>query len=184
MWAIAAAILLAGAMSFTRLPLATRTEIELPQLQVSGSWRGASAELVEMYLTAPIEAAIQGVRGVKRINSRSNEGRSQLTVELESDADVRMTRLAILERLEMLRGEFPPGSTPPSVENYVPQELDEEPLLFYTISGPYTPGSLERIANEQIVPRLGSVPGVAGVVAQGGAESCRLEVGTHQDRDL
>ncbi len=169
-WAIAAAIILAGAVSFTRLPLATRTEIELPQLQVSGSWRGASAELVEMYLTAPIEAAIQGVRGVKRINSRSNEGRSQLTVELESDADVRMTRLAILERLEMLREEFPAGSTPPSVENYVPQELDEEPLLFYTISGPYTPGSLERIANEQIVPRLGSVPGVAGVVAQGGAE--------------
>ncbi|TDJ57223.1 MAG: efflux RND transporter permease subunit [Gemmatimonadetes bacterium] len=169
-WAFAGAILLAGAVSFTRLPLATRTVIELPQLQVSGSWRGASAELVEMYLTAPIEAAIQGVRGVKRINSRSNEGRSQLTVELESDADVRMTRLAILERLEMLREEFPPGSTPPSVENYVPQELDEEPLLFYTISGPYTPGSLERIANEQIVPRLGSVPGVAGVVAQGGAE--------------
>jgi HAE1 family hydrophobic/amphiphilic exporter-1 len=169
-WAVAAAILLAGAVSFTRLPLATRTEVELPQLQVSGSWRGASAELVEMYITAPVEAAIQGVRGVKRINSRSSEGRSQLTVELESDADVRMARLAILERLELLREEFPPGSTPPSVENYVPQELDEEPLLFYTISGPYTPGSLERIANEQIVPRLGSVPGVAGVVAQGGAE--------------
>ena len=169
-WAVAAAILLAGAVSFTRLPLATRTEVELPQLQVSGAWRGASAELVEMYITAPVEAAIQGVRGVKRINSRSSEGRSQLTVELESDADVRMARLAILERLELLREEFPPGSTPPSVENYVPQELDEEPLLFYTISGPYTPGSLERIANEQIVPRLGSVPGVAGVVAQGGAE--------------
>ncbi len=169
-WAFAAAILLAGAVSFTRLPLATRTEVELPQLQVSGGWRGASAELVEMYITAPVEAAIQGVRGVKRINSRSSEGRSQLTVELESDADVRMARLAILERLELLREEFPPGSTPPTVENYVPQELDEEPLLFYTISGPYTPGSLERIANEQIVPRLGSVPGVAGVVAQGGAE--------------
>ena len=169
-WAFAAAILLAGAVSFTRLPLATRTEVELPQLQVSGGWQGASAELVEMYITAPVEAAIQGVRGVKRINSRSSEGRSQLTVELESDADVRMARLAILERLELLREEFPPGSTPPTVENYVPQELDEEPLLFYTISGPYTPGSLERIANEQIVPRLGSVPGVAGVVAQGGAE--------------
>jgi HAE1 family hydrophobic/amphiphilic exporter-1 len=169
-WAVAVAILLAGAVSFTRLPLATRTEVELPQLQVSGAWQGASAELVEMYITAPVEAAIQGVRGVKRINSRSSEGRSQLTVELEGDADVRMARLAILERLELLREEFPPGSTPPSVENYVPQELDEEPLLFYTISGPYTPGSLERIANEQIVPRLGSVPGVAGVVAQGGAE--------------
>jgi len=169
-WAAAAALLLAGAVSFTRLPMATRTEVELPQLQVTAAWRGASAELVEMYMTAPIEAAIQSVRGVKRTTSESRESQSRLTVELESDANVRMARLGILERLELLRDEFPDGSDPPMVENYVPRELDEEPLLFYTISGPYTPGALERIANEYIVQRLGSVPGVAGVQAQGGAE--------------
>ena len=169
-WALAAALLLAGVMSFTRLPLATRTEVELPQLQVSASWAGASAELVESYLTAPMEAAIQGVRGVKRTSSESSEGRSSLKVELELAADVRMARLGILERLELLRTDFPAGSTAPTVTNYVPEELNEEPLLWYTISGPYTPGSLERIANERIVPRLSSVRGVAGVMATGGAE--------------
>ncbi|MEE8060801.1 MAG: efflux RND transporter permease subunit [Gemmatimonadales bacterium] len=169
-WAVAVAILLAGAVSFARLPLATRTEVELPRLQIRAAWGGASAELVEMYITAPIESAVQSVRGVKRTTSVSREGQSELTTELEPDADVRLARLAILERLELLRDEFPAGASAPSVENYVPQELTEEPLLFYIISGPYTPGSLERIANENIVPRLSAVRGVAGVMAQGGAE--------------
>ena len=64
-WAVAVAICLGGAVSFTRLALATRTTVELPRLQVTASWQGASAELVEMYLSSPIEAAAQGVRGVR-----------------------------------------------------------------------------------------------------------------------
>lgn len=169
-WSIGAALLLAGGVAFSRLPLATRTTVELPQLQVRAGWRGASAELVETYLTSPIEAAIQSVRGVKKTSSESSEGTSRLTIDLEPDADVQLARLAILERLELLRPDFPPGSTAPTVSNYVPEDLDEAPLLFYTISGPYTPGSLEKMARERIIPRLSSVPGVAGVDARGGAE--------------
>ena len=101
--ATAVAILLAGAVSFTRLALATRTSIELPRLVVAGTWPGASAELVETYITSPIEAAIQGVRGVKRTSSQSRDETSSLTVELEPKADVQVARLGILERLELLR---------------------------------------------------------------------------------
>ena len=61
-WASAASLLLAGGVAFTRLPLATRPTVELPRLTVSAAWSGASAELVEAYLSAPIEAAIQTVR--------------------------------------------------------------------------------------------------------------------------
>jgi hypothetical protein len=65
-----------------------------------------------------------------------------------------MTRLAILERLELLRPELPLGVIPPSVSNYVPQDLDERPLVEYTVSGPYTPGTLAKIMTEDIEPRL------------------------------
>ena len=44
-YAFAVALILAGAVSFTRLPLATRTYIELPQLSIQTTWPGASAEL-------------------------------------------------------------------------------------------------------------------------------------------
>ena len=167
-WAITCVILLGGAVSFSRLALATATEVELPRLQISASWPGASPDLVEMYLASPIEAAAQAVRGVRKTSSESRDGTANLTIELQPDADVQLTRLAILERLELLRPEYPIGVVPPTVGNFVPDELAEAPLLRVLLSGPYTPGAMQRIADEQITPRVSAVPGVSGVSIGGG----------------
>mgnify|MGYP001194473554 FL=1 len=170
-WAAAVTLLLAGLVSFTRLPLATRTSVELPRLTIASTWTGASAELVEMYVSSPIEAAIQSVRGVRKTRSESSEDGARITVELEPNADVQLARLSILERIELLRPDFPPGVTSPRVSNYVPQELSEEDLLTLTISGPYTAGTLQKIADEQVEPRLSAVPGVGSIGVQGGTEA-------------
>lgn len=168
--ATALALCLAGGVAFARLPLATRTTVELPKIQVSVSWPGAAAEVVETYLTSPIEAAVQAVRGVRKTSSESSEGRASLTIELDPTTDVRMARLAILERMELLRPDFPLGAGAPRVANWVPEDLDERPLIRYTITGPYTAGALSRIARDDIVPRLSAVPGVAGINTRGGAD--------------
>lgn len=170
MWALAVALLLAGGLSFTRLPLATRTTVELPRLAVSAYWPGASPEVIETYLTAPIERAVQGVRGVKRVNSTSMDDLAMLEVQFEPRTDVQLARLAMLERLELLRAELPPGADAPQVANYVPDGMEEAPLLSLTVSGPYTPGTLQRLLVERVQPRLASVAGVAGARAGGGAE--------------
>ncbi|MEX2182422.1 MAG: efflux RND transporter permease subunit [Gemmatimonadaceae bacterium] len=169
-WAIAVALVLGGAVSFTRLALATRTTVELPRLQVTAGWAGASAELVEMYIASPIEAAAQGVRGVRKTSSDSRDGTARLTIELDPNVDVQITRLAILERLELLRPEFPIGATAPQVGNLVPAELEEPPLLRILLNGPYTPGALQRIADDILTPRVSAVPGVSGVQIGGGTE--------------
>ncbi|HET7603638.1 MAG TPA: efflux RND transporter permease subunit [Gemmatimonadales bacterium] len=168
-WAICFSLLLAGGVAFTRLPLATRTTVELPRLQIFSSWPGVSAELMETYVTSPIEAAIQPVRGVKKTSSESTEGSASITVELEPGTDVQMARLAIHERLEAVRNDFPPGVSPPEVSNYVPDDLQEQPLLRYTMEGPYTPGALLKIAEDIAEPRLKAVEGVSGVNSYGGA---------------
>jgi len=167
-WAVCIALLLAGTIAFTRLPLATRTTVELPRLMISAGLAGTAPEVIETYLTSPIEAAVQGVRGVRRVNSNSYDDFASLTVELDETADVQMTRLAILERMELLRGDFPPGVFGPSVENYVPEGLEEAPLLSLVVFGPYTSGALQKLLDERVSPRLGSVPGVAGVQVRGG----------------
>jgi multidrug efflux pump subunit AcrB len=169
-WATSTIVLLGGIVAFTRLALATRTSVELPRLQISATWFGASAELSEMYLASPIEAAVQSVRGVKKTSSESTEDGANLTIELEPNADVQIARLAILERLELLRAELPAGVLPPRVSNFVPQELEEEPLLRFTLSGPYTSGALQKIAEDDIQPRLAAVEGVAGIEVRGGTE--------------
>lgn len=169
-WAACVALLMAGAMAFARLPLATRTTVELPKLQIGASWPGAAPEVIETYLTSPIEAAVQGVRGVRRVSSTSYDNYMSLSVDLEPNADVQMTRLAMLERLELLRSELPSGVSPPSVANYVPQGLEEPPLMSLTVFGPYTPGTLQKLLDERVSPRLTAVPGVAGVNVRGGTD--------------
>jgi HAE1 family hydrophobic/amphiphilic exporter-1 len=168
-WATGAALLLAGFIALKRLPIAAKPQVELPRLMISMSWPGASAELVETYLGSPIEAAIQSVKGVHRIGSESSESRLSIDVELDPDTDVQLTRLAMLERLELLRKEFPPGAAGLRVGNYVPEGLDVEPLVQVTVYGPYTPGTLQDVIARQINPRLSAVPGVAGVESFGGA---------------
>lgn len=169
-WASCLALLLAGAIAFTRLPLATKTTVELPRLSIAAAWPGSSPEVIETYLTSPIESAVLGVRGVRQVNSTSYDDYATLTVELEERADVQMARLAILERLELLRGELPAGVSPPSVSNYVPEGLEESPLMSLTVSGPYTTGALQRLLDERVTPRLATVAGVAGVQLRGGAD--------------
>lgn len=169
-WSAGLALLAAGAVAFTRLPLATRPVVELPRLQVSIAWPGASAELVESYLTSPIESAVQSVRGVRKVSSESTDGSASLEVDLDEGTDVQFARLAILERLELIRQDFPAGASAPSVSNYVPDDLAEQPLLFYTAYGPYTSGTLARMVEDRIVPRISAVEGVAGVDRSGGAE--------------
>lgn len=169
-WAVCVAVLVAGAIAFGRLPLASRTSVELPRLTVAAAWNGASAEVIEMYVTSPVESLVQGVRGVRRTTSESRDNSMNITVELEPKADVQMARLGILERLELLRGEFPPGVTPPSVSNFTPEGLEEPPLLQVEVSGPYTPGTLQKLLLDQVSPRLAAVPGVASVQDRGGSD--------------
>lgn len=169
-WATSVVILLGGVVSFTRLALATRTTVELPRLMIGASWNGASAELMEMYVASPIESAIQGVRGVRKTRSTSSEGTAQITAELDPKTDVQIARLSILERLEMLAPEFPRGVSRPTVRNFVPQDLQEPTLFTLTVTGPYTAGALQTLADETLSPRLSAVSGVAGASAFGGTD--------------
>lgn len=168
-WATITVILLSGTIAFTRLSLATKTEVELPRLNVGLLWQGASAEVMETYLTSPVEAAVQGVRGVKRVDSRSQEGSASLSILLQEHVDPQTTRLAILERLELLRSDssWLPGMSA-TVANYVPEDLQVAPLLRVTMTGPYTPGALQKIADDLVSPRVSAVAGVTGFRIRGG----------------
>lgn len=171
-WALAVGLLGAGGVAFSRLPLATRTTVELPQLTISASWRGSSPELMEKWVTAPVEGMVQGIRGVRGISSTSNAGSASITVRLDPDVDLPLTRLAILERMELLRSELPPEAQQSlNLSNYVPDELREQPLMTLQVIGSITPGALSQVARDQVIPILGALPGVGSVRLSGGADN-------------
>jgi multidrug efflux pump subunit AcrB len=157
-WAFAAGLTIAGGVAFTKLPLATKTTVDLPTINISAMWRGASPELTETYLTSPIEAAVQGVQGVRKTSSTSND-RASVRVELDPETDITMARLAILERMETLRRDLPVAAqNTVVVSNYVPEELDQQPLLEVNVTGPYTPGASPDWARTAAPPTGSSSP--------------------------
>lgn len=175
------AVALLGVAAWRNVPIEILPDTELPQLTVTASWPGASPETLEAFLTAPLESAIQQVRGVERIVSTSSEqegrGVAEIQVEFARDIDMDFARLDLSERLATLEESLPPGADPVQVQQYVPEEFEEQnrPFLQYTFTGPYTLEALRQHLDEVVAPELGQVDGVALVSVFGGRER-RLEV--------
>ncbi|HEY0971041.1 MAG TPA: efflux RND transporter permease subunit [Gemmatimonadales bacterium] len=169
---LVAAIL--GVLAWRNIPVELLPEIDLPRLEVTADWAGASPETMEAFVTSPLEAAIQQVRGVEKVTSTSTQqngaGRAEISVEFARDTDMDFARLDLLERFAALDDVLPPEAAGPFVEPYVPDELNEQrtPFLRYTVTGPLTTEALRTLADETIAPGLRQVDGVADVRSYGG----------------
>lgn len=176
-----------GAYSFRLIPVGLLPDVDYPRLTVVASWGGASPEALEAFVTAPLEGAAQQVSGVRKIKSASRANSrgtgSTATIDVEFDRDTRMdfARLALSERIHVLRDEFPPGVRP-VVQPYTPPEFAEEDqdFLSYQMHGSYTAARLAEIARETIEPAISAVDGVSDVFVRGSRER---EVAIELDRD-
>src|SRR5271168_5252161 len=82
-------ITLIGAVSIPALPIAQYPTLALPQVTVASFYTGASAEVVESAVTTPLELAINGVPGMRYLeSSSSSDGSSAVTVTFDVDRDV------------------------------------------------------------------------------------------------
>ncbi len=167
-------VALLGLFAWQDIPIELMPDRQLPRLTVDGTWRGASPETVEAFLTSPLEASIQLVEGVEKVVSESSEGRATIDVEFSRDVDMDFVRLDLSERLATLEeSELPPGVDRVVVSPYVPQEFQETQgrgLLMYTFTGARTLESLRQHLDDVVVPEISRVEGVAVVTAYGGRE--------------
>jgi len=169
-------IALLGVVAWRNIPIELLPDTDLPQLNITSRWRGASPETMEAFVTSPIEAAVQQVRGVEKVTSTSGDqygsAVATITVEFARGTDMDFARLDLSERLSVLEDDLPPEVTAPMIEPYVPQEFREQQRAFlsYTLTGPYTLEALRAHLDDDITPELLQVDGVAGVEAFGGRE--------------
>ena len=185
------AVALLGIAAWRNIPIELLPETALPQLTVRAQWRGASPETTEAFLTAPLEAAIQLVRGVDKVTSRSEEqqgaGVTEIQVEFDRDVDMDFVRLELSERLAALEDDLPLGVLGPFVEPYVPAEFEDQnrPFLDYTITAPYTLEALRAHVDDIVVPEILQIDGVATVEVRGGRDRLlTLEFDRNQLRAL
>lgn len=101
-------IILGGAISIPSLPIAQFPQLAPPQVLVTSTYIGANAQTVESAVTIPLEQAINGVPGMKYINSSSgNDGTSQITVTFESTRDVDLAAVDVQNRVNQALGRLP-----------------------------------------------------------------------------
>jgi len=176
-----------GVLAWRNLPIELLPNASYPRLTVEATWRGASPETVEAFLTSPIEAAIQQVRRVERIVSTSSEqvgtGRARIDIEFERGTDMNFARLELSERLAAIEEDLPAESSTPYVTPYIPEAFSRQQRNFldYTITGPYTTEALRGFVDEYITEQLLQLDGIAAVRAWGGRDRV-LELELHEAR--
>ncbi len=169
-WAMALAAVwgVAGLVVYNGLRRDLFPDLTLPTLQLLIQSPGRSAPEIELAIAQPVEQAILGLPGVRRVSSTLQPGVAQIVVSFESGFDPWRSRQLVGEKLAAVAPTFPQGTEAPLVTSAAGrlQEIQELVLEGPTID----PMVLRDHAVRVLVPRLQSVPGVARIETLGGAE--------------
>ncbi|MEM6572587.1 MAG: efflux RND transporter permease subunit, partial [Planctomycetota bacterium] len=161
-------LLVASAYRVPRMPIEVFPELNAPTVTVMTEAPGYAPEEVERAVTFPIETALNGIAGLRRLRSSSALGLSIVWAEFDFGADIYRNRQLIAERLALLRGSLPANVHPPEMTP-VSSIAGEVMLLGLTSpDGSVSPLDLRRTAEFELRPRLLAVSGVAQVTALGG----------------
>lgn len=141
-------------------------DLNAPTVVVMTEANGMAAEEVEQLVSFPIETAVNGSTGVRRVRSSSAMGFSVVWVEFDWDTDIYIARQTVSEKLAAISGSLPDGVGAPTIG---PQSSILGELLIVGLTSDSTSMmDLRTLADWVIRPRLLSTGGVAQVAVLGG----------------
>ncbi|MVM33422.1 AcrB/AcrD/AcrF family protein [Spirosoma sp. HMF4905] len=141
-------------------------------LSLSYTWPGAAPEVLEQQVTSRLEGVLATLEGVKKISSVSGYNGSNITLELDRTTDLDATRFEVAALIRQVYPQLPHEVSYPELSLNSPREHERtKPLIILQLSGPDSPGTLQRYANEQIKPLLAAVSDVGNVSVYGGTRS-------------
>lgn len=164
------AVVLLGVISYLNLSIEGQPDTELPQLVVEAAWPNTSPEVIQVFLTSPIEEVAAQLDGVEELNSSSTRRGSSITIKFDRDTDMEFARLDLNERLAKLRADLPRGASQPQIRMVETGPLADTAFLTFNVSGPYDLQILSEIVKEGIKDDIGSLEGVADVTIFGERE--------------
>ncbi len=104
---ISLAIMLAGLISLTTLPLEEYPSITPPQVIVTATYTGASADVIESTIAAPVELQLNGIEDMLYMESESKNGSYELTIYFNVGADPDMALVNVQNRLQLVQPRLP-----------------------------------------------------------------------------
>lgn len=165
---VMAALCVLGIFSYARLGVEQMPEIALPFASVDIRYPGASPEAIEREITKRVEEVLNGIGGVKRITSRTFEGRSQTGVEFELDTDMDRAIQDVRDRVAAIQPAFPPDTKQALISRA--QGENAQPIVSYALlSETRSARELSMIADLTVARRFSRVAGVSAVELAGQA---------------
>ena len=155
----------AGVSAYRQLSTDVFPDLTVPVFNVITQNPAMAPEELELSVTLPLESSLNGLPGVRRIRSVTQQGVSQVTVEFESDADYWRARQLVTERLAQVLPQLPEGTRPPLLSSLT-NRLNE--VNQFLVEGDADPMQLRDLAEFDLRYRILAVPGVASVERLGG----------------
>ncbi len=153
-----------GYWALLKTPIDAIPDLSENQVIVFTDWPGRSPQEVEDQVTYPLTVSLQGLPGVRTVRSSSAFGFSMVNIIFQDNVDVYFARTRVLERLNLAASLLPAGVVP----TLGPDATGVGQVFWYTLEGPYDPGTLRSIQDWFVRYQLNSVPGVAEVASVGG----------------
>ena len=110
-------LILFGVVGYSFLAVRDYPAIDPPVISVSTSYTGANADIIESQITEPLEKQVNGIPGIKSINSSSQLGSSQITIEFNLGVDLEAAASDVRDKVgQAIRS--------------LPQDIDAPPVVF------------------------------------------------------
>ncbi len=151
-------ILLFGLRSFTELNVRQYPELRNAVVNISTVYYGADADLIQGFITTPLEREVASAEGIEYLSSTSSAGVSQIQAYIRLDQDPNEALTQIAAKVNKMRGQLPPESEDPVIDLQQGQQ----------IAAMYVSFASETLDNNQITdyltrvvqPKLVTVSGV------------------------
>jgi len=158
-------IIVFGAIGYVYLGVREFPSVDNPIITVSTTYTGANAAVIENQITEPLEQQINGIAGVRSMSSRSQQGRSTITVEFELSVNLETAANDVRDKVSRAQRLLPRDCDPPIVTK---QDADASPIMQLTVqSGKRSLLEVSEIASLTVKERLQSIKDVSGAEVWG-----------------
>jgi len=162
-------LLLWGGYATTRTPVDVFPDLTAPTVTVVTEAHGMTPTDMEALVTFPIETALNGAPGVRRVRSSTKIGLSVISVEFAWGTDAYLARQVVAEKLQLAKAALPAGVEAPIM---APAASVMGEIMFIALTsesaGQHSTVALKNTADYVLRKRLLAIPGVAEVLPIGG----------------